>query len=68
MKKEVGDDGDVLRVIDTKDALTWEEVRELKKLAGMSKVARALTALAVGVLTLFGVDNVMRWVNEHFKL
>lgn len=55
-------DEDNLKIIDTTDGLTREELRELKRLAHMSKFARALFAILIGVVALFGIDHITSWI------
>lgn len=48
---------DHLEVVDTTDKLTKDEVRELKSLAQMSRTAKWFFALAIGAISLFGMDK-----------
>ena len=54
-----------LKVIDTKDSLTVDELQELKKLAAMSKTARTIIALVIGALMLIGGDKLIEFVQAH---
>lgn len=56
---------ETLKIIDTRDGLTREELRELKALANMSKTAKTIMAFVIGALGLFGVDHVVTWLNAH---
>lgn len=55
---------DHLEVVDTTDKLTKDEVRELKSLAQMSKTAKWFFAIAIGAISLFGMDRLAAWF-EH---
>ena len=48
---------DHLEVVDTTGKLTKDEVRELKSLAQMSRTAKWFFALAIGAISLFGMDK-----------
>ena len=54
-----------LKIIDTRDSLTLEELQELKKLAAMSKTARTIIALVIGALMLVGGDKLIELVQAH---
>ena len=54
-----------LKVIDTKDSLTVDELQELKKLAAMSKTARTVIAVVVGAIMLVGGDKLIDFVQAH---
>mgnify|MGYP006273039031 CR=1 FL=1 len=56
---------DTLKVIDTKDMLTKEELQELKSLANMSKAAKTIMAFVIGAIGLFGVDHAITWLSNH---
>ena len=43
----MSDNEEHLKIIDTKDSLTLDELQELKKLAAMSKTARAVIAVVI---------------------
>jgi len=53
----VKDDDDSLRVIDTSNSLTKEELAELKKLAAMSKTAKILFSVVFSIMMFVGVDH-----------
>lgn len=61
----VNDEDDDLRVIDTSKLLTLDELKELKRLAAMSKSARFFFALVLGAISLFGIDKLMEIVANH---
>ncbi len=50
---------DDLRVVDTSNLLTLDELKELKRLASMSKSARFFFAITVGAISLFGIDKLV---------
>ena len=54
-----------LKVIDTKDSLTVDELQELKKLAAMSKTARTVIAVVIGAIMLVGGDKLIDFVQAH---
>ena len=58
-------DEENLKIIDTKDSLTLDELQELKKLAAMSKTARAIIAIVIGGLMLVGGDKLIELVQAH---
>lgn len=59
-------DDDSLRVIDTSNSLTKEELIELKKLAAMSKTAKFLFGMVFSVLLFIGFDHLFEWF-KHSK-
>jgi len=56
-----------LRLIDTEDALTMEELRELKKLASLSKTTRVVFGVIFGVLALTGINPLITWLSTLFS-
>ena len=54
-----------LKIIDTRDSLTVEELQELKKLAAMSRTARAVIAVVIGGIMLVGGDKLIEFVQAH---
>jgi hypothetical protein len=56
-----------LRVIDTENALTKEELRELKRIAHASQAARWLIAIGIAVVGLVGIDHIIDFVQRHWK-
>lgn len=58
-------DQDPLVVIDTDNVLTRDDVRELKKLAAMSRYAKFLVALIFGTLALIGVPTIFEYLNKN---
>jgi hypothetical protein len=59
-----------MEVIDDENpnTLTVSEIKELKRLAQMSKVARMVMAAAIGALSLFGVPAVIDFIRTHVKV
>ena len=51
-----------LKVIDTSDGLTKEELLELKKLAAMSKTAKLLFTVVFSIMMFVGVDHLIEWL------
>ena len=56
---------DTLKIIDTKNNLTVEELQELKKLAAMAKSARMVIAVVIGGIMLVGGDKVIDLLQSH---
>ncbi len=56
---------DTLKIIDTKNNLTVEELQELKKLVAMAKSARMVIAFVIGGIMLFGGDKVIDLLQAH---
>lgn len=54
-----------LHVIDTSQSLTLEELKELKRIASMSKTAKALIAVAIGIIALFGIDKIITFLQSN---
>ena len=54
-----------LKIIDTSESLTKEELAELKKLASMSKTARTIIAFVIGGIMLVGGDKLIDLVQAH---
>ena len=55
------DDDDSLRVIDTSNSLTKEELAELKKLAAMSKTAKMFFTVVFSIMMFVGADHLIEW-------
>ena len=53
-----------LRVIDTSNGLTKEELLELKKLAAMSKTAKIFFGMVFSVLLFIGFDHLFEWLKH----
>ena len=56
------DDDDSLRVIDTSNSLTKEELAELKKLAAMSKTAKIIFSIVFSIMMFIGADHLLEWI------
>ena len=54
-----------LKIIDTSESLTVEELKELKKLASMSKTARTIIAFVIGGIMLVGGDKLIEIMQNH---
>ena len=52
---------DSLRVIDTSNSLTREELAELKKLAAMSKTAKVIFSVVFSIMMFVGADHLIEW-------
>jgi hypothetical protein len=60
----MSDHEESLKIIDTKDSLTVDELQELKKLAAMSKTARTVIAFVIGGIMLVGADKVIDFMQK----
>ncbi len=58
---------DNLEVIDTSNILTLEELTELKKLAQMSKVAKIIIGIVIGIVSMFGVSRIFEWIGKYLS-
>ena len=58
------DDDDSLRVIDTSNGLTREELAELKKLAAMSKTAKVIFSVVFSIMMFVGADHLIEWLKS----
>lgn len=56
---------ETLKIIDTKNNLTVEELQELKKLVAMAKSARMIIAFVIGGIMLVGGDKVIDLMQSH---
>ena len=52
---------DDLKIIDTSQGLTKEELIELKKLAAMSKSAKIIFGVVFSVMMFIGFDQLVEW-------
>lgn len=52
---------DDLKIIDTSQGLTKEELIELKKLAAMSKSAKVIFGVIFSIMMFVGFDQVVEW-------
>jgi len=62
----VNHDDESLKVIDTSNGLTKEELQELKKLAAMSKTAKIIFSVVFSIMMFVGVDHLLEWF-KHSK-
>lgn len=62
---KMSDEKESLEIVDTRNVLTVEELQELKKLASMSKTARAVIAVVIGGMMLVGGDKVIDFLQAH---
>ena len=57
---------DNLKIIDTSEGLTKEELQELKKLAALSKSARVFMSIIFAIVVFIGFDKLFEWFkNSH---
>lgn len=61
----MGSDDDHLKIVDTSDVLTKEELRELKRLASMSKTAKVLLSVVFSVIMFVGIDHLVEWFKHR---
>lgn len=54
-------DDESLKIIDTSDGLTREELMELKKLAAMSKTAKLIFSVVFSIMLFVGADHLIEW-------
>lgn len=55
-----------LKIIDTSESLTKEELQELKKLAALSKAARVFMSIIFAIVVFIGFDKLFEWFkNSH---
>ena len=59
-------DDESLKIVDTSNVLTREELRELKRLASLSKTAKVIVSVIFGAIALLGADHLMEWF-KHSK-
>lgn len=64
MSQEKGDD---LHVIDTSKMLTLDELKELKRLASMSRSARFFFAIIIGAVSVVGLDKLIDLITVNHK-
>lgn len=57
-------DEDNLKIVDTSDVLTKEELIELKKLAAMSKMAKLIFGAVFAIMMFVGADHLIDWLNK----
>jgi hypothetical protein len=53
-----------LRVLDTSNVLTKEELAELKWLAGLSKSTRAFVCVLFGIVAAIGFPTIWEWITR----
>jgi len=57
-------DDESLKVVDTSNVLTKEELLELKRLANLSKTAKFIVSILFGAITLLGADHLVEWIER----
>ena len=57
-------DDESLKVIDTSNGLTREELAELKKLAAMSKTAKVIFSVVFSIMMFVGADHLIEWLKN----
>jgi hypothetical protein len=56
---------DDLKIIDTSQGLTKEELTELKKLAAMSKSAKVIFGVIFSIMMFVGFDQLVEWFKHR---
>lgn len=58
-----------MEVIDDTDPrkLTLSEIKELKRLANMSKTARTVLAISIGAVSLIGLPSLVEFLRTHWR-
>lgn len=54
-------------IVDTSDRLTLEELRELKKLAQLSRTTRVAVSIMFAIVGTLGLPVVLGWFNKHWN-
>lgn len=67
MNDENNDKLSSLKVVDTENMLTLDEVQELKRIATASKFVRYMFILLFGVLSVVGFPTAVNWVSKHIQ-
>ncbi len=57
-----------LKIIDTSESLTKEELQELKKLAALSKSARVFMSLVFAIVVFVGFDKLFEWFKSSHSV
>jgi hypothetical protein len=55
-----------LRVVDTSEMLTKEELKELKKLASLSRTTKVIAAVIFSLVGFLGFPQIVEWVIKHW--
>ena len=63
-KDDDSDDSCGLRVVDTSESLTLDELKELKKLAGLSKATRLILGFIFALVGLTGLPMIIDFVTK----
>lgn len=64
---DVNDENISLRIINTDNSLTEDELRELKKLAAMSKISRWIIGIIFAIISMVGIPSIIEWLNKHLN-
>lgn len=54
-----------LRIVDTSNVLTKEELKELKQLASLSKTSKVVIGVVFAVLSVTGLPAILDWLFKH---
>lgn len=57
-----------LKIIDTSESLTKEELQELKKLAALSKSARVFMGIVFAIVVFVGFDKLFEWFKSSHSI
>jgi hypothetical protein len=58
-------DEESLRIVDTDDVLTLQELHELKKLANMSMTTRSIVVVVFGIVAVTGLPWIVDFISKH---
>lgn len=61
----MSEENESLKIVDTSDSLTKEELQELKRLVSLSKTARTVIAVVMGAIMLVGGDKLLSLLQSH---
>jgi predicted transcriptional regulator len=56
-----------LRIVDTSNVLTKEELQELKHLAALSKTSKIVIGVVFGIIGMVGLPAIFDWLKQHLN-
>lgn len=59
------DEQESLRIVDTTNVLTKEELKELKQLASLSKTSKFVLGVIFAVVSVTGLPVILDWLFKH---
>lgn len=57
-----------IKIIDTSKSLTQEEVKAIKDIIQMTKSAKMVLAIAIAIVTMFGIDKALAVFERILKM